>query len=397
MKIRHIVLINICCLVVVFSSSCMGMQPTRLTQEDCLPPLFDFAFPYKEEGVTEIKQDSPSNASITPQVDDKGMPITVNEGDLVVRSDDEVWLIEPLMRYTPSTKEIKEYVILDNAGYPIYPGSLFLDSEETLYIMAVNKTFDGIIFARYNDQTDLFEIIKPASNPLLGSHINPGHNIVEDQDGIFWFVSIDSISGQLNSLYSYLIRFNPINGLTERVLGKEQGYIPSDALVMYSDNSIWLAAQKIEAVKNGEIYRLDHQIIRFDIKTGAIKEFGSPSIERSIVELFIDHQDHLWFDDYGYLELTGDSAGTWYQVIRSPIFITDRSGNYQYVWKRPDPEVETHERFLWFTFSGLARLDLDTNEWCLITRMPVYNIAKDSQDNLWFVSDKQLFKFEFQP
>jgi hypothetical protein len=354
---------------------------------DCLPPLFDFSFPYKDQGFIETTYSMPSISGIALQKDENDRPIKAHEGQLVVKGDDEIWLMEPLRRYTPSTKKVKEYTVVDGDGNLLYPVTLFMDLHNTLYATAHNESFDSLVFVQYNDRTDRFEVIGTENSVLIGRGAGVGRNIVEDQSERFWLVYQDN-----------LIRFDPKTNQAEKILGEEQGYIPWDALVISSDNALFLVAEELSDVGGGEIERLDPQVIRYDIQTGDIQQYDAPPLTDANIELFIDHQERLWLNDFGYLELNHDGSWTWYQIIQSPIFIiSGQSGNYRYTWKRPILEVETHNRYLWFTFSGLARLDLKTNEWCLVTRTSVYTVAKDSQENLWFISDNQLYKYEFQP
>ena len=380
-----------CFLVVTIASACQSLETTLETPEiatgDCLPTLFEFSFPYRDEGITEVTHSMPSIAGIMLQVDENDKPIMAYEGNLVVRGDDEIWLSRPFTRYNPRTKEIKEYTdtILDSYGEPVHPVALFLGSDNLLIVTATNSTHESILFARYDDQNDQFEIISPENDIFMRLSGGGVRNIVEDQDGKLWFVN------QKN-----LIRFDPKTSQAEKVLGEEQGYIPWDAFVVSLNNTLFLAAEKLYVTGDGEVERLDLEVIKYDIQTGDIQQYGAPPLTDANAELFIDHKERLWFNDFGYLEFIDNGSWTWYQIIRSPIFISDRSGNYRYTWARPAPKVETHGRYLWFTFSGLARLDLETYDWCLVSETAVNNIAKDSQDNLWFISDRQLYKYEFE-
>jgi len=376
-----------CLLLPSLLTACQAVNSAGTSPDDCLPPLFKFSFPYREEGITDTAHSLPSIPGITQQVDEEGVPVTVFEGKLVVRGADEIWLVEPLMRYTPSTRVAREYVILGADGLQAYPKLPFLGSDGTLYVQAVNSTFTGILVARYDDQHDKFEVITAESDVFTdnGAGARTVHEIVEDRSGNFWFIYND-----------ILTRFNPMTLEAEHVLGREQGYVPISTLVISPGNSLWTAAEVLGKNGGDDAMDLGIQVIRYDISTGDIQQFGAPpGLQESGWELFLDHRGRLWFNDFGYLELNKDGSGTWYQVIRSPIFISDRSGNYRYVWRIPEPKLETRERHLWFTFSGLARLDLETNQWCLVSRTPVSSVAKDGEENLWFLSDNQLYKYDF--
>ncbi len=371
--------------------SCQPAKKSESNGIDCLPPLFEFSFPYKEPANEEERSPATSVANIIPQTDKKNQPITIYEGNLVVRNDDEIWLLEPLMRYIPSTKEIKEYIVWDNEGDMVYPGSLFLASDNTLYVEVNNSHRNGIAFARYDDKNDSFEIVSPATKMLLGRHVVPeGHTVFEDRDGNFWFVYENT-----------LLFFNPKTQQTEKMLGEEQGYFPMNVLTKASNDVFFVLVETIEERGKDEITYSDTKIIQYNTRTGNTQYIGTPSVSaRYLGKLFVDEKNRLWVSDYGYYKLDNSGSWKWYQVIQSPIFITDQmvGFQYQYQWTIAYPSLNTYNKYLWFTFSGgLARLDINKNEWCLVARMPVFDVAKDSHENLWFVSDKQLYKYEFQP
>ena len=375
-------------LIFGFLVACQSTEKTTINEDNCLPPLFEFSFPYKEPANGNEISPAASVAGIVAQTDKKNQPIDLFEGNLVVRSDDEIWLLEPLTRYTPSTRETKEYNVWDNEGNIVYPRSLFLSSDNTLYAEVNNSTNNGIAFALYDEKNDNFEIVSPATKMLLGGHVVPGgYDIFEDKGGNFWFVYKDTLFFMDHNMQK-----------VEKMLGEEQGYFLFNALTRASEHSFFVITK---TTREGEDGKVEPQIILYNTETGNIQFVGIPPLDGSFFNLHFDDKKRLWVSDFGYFKHDNASEiWEWYEVVKSPIFITDQMEGmpYQYFWVRADPSLTTHNRFLWFTFSGgLARLDITENKWCLVARMPVFDVAKDSQNNIWFVSDKQLYKYEFRP
>jgi hypothetical protein len=82
-----------CILLAGLVAACQSGKSTDVAFDDCLPPLFEFSFSYREQGITEDTHSLSSIAGIIPQVDENDMHVTVHEGNLVVRDDDEIWLM----------------------------------------------------------------------------------------------------------------------------------------------------------------------------------------------------------------------------------------------------------------------------------------------------------------
>ena len=128
------------------------------------------------------------------------------------------------------------------------------------------------------------------------------------------------------------------------------------------------------------------------LESEAIQEL--PIGSANLYHLFVDHTDRLWFHDYGWLE----PDGTWYQIIRSPVFISEGMQDYiRYSWERPDIVIESLDGLLWFRFTmGLVRLDPRTAKWCWFTTYPS-NIVEDQDHTLWMIADGKLYRYQLEP
>lgn len=380
-------------LVVVLSTitACTSNALDRSAEANCTQPLFDLAYPFQATRSFDPTPIPFPNLWEPQLAEEQFFNKFAEIGDIVVRNDDEIWLTSPLMRFTPSKKELTEYSIKNEAEDEFSPFGLFLDKDNTLWALGnkyVSGNFlEGLYLSKYDENKDRFEIITDREGIFMSMR-HPGmyDQMVEDQDGILWILFSQT-----------LISFDPDTRHANKVLGIEQGYrISWHSIQVSSDGSIWLVTS-LPNVENENSARFNNFVLRYDPKTGETREYGNPN-NGAIFELFIDHLDRLWVHDLGWLDASEEENASWNLIIRSPVFITDYSVNrLQYGWAQSTPRLETLDQFIWFTyFNGLVRLDLDTNQWCLLTTLPVLSIAEDSQHNIWVASQGQIYKYAQQ-
>ena len=138
---------------------------------------------------------------------------------------------------------------------------------------------------------------------------------------------------------------------------------------------------------------------RYDPRTDELKNYGMPP-DVSYTDIFLnfDRTGRLWLDEMAWLEISTSGQGTWYDVFRSPVFLTDRTGSERhYMWASAFQTYESSNGLFWFASgAGLVRLDPANGEWCLTTtlRSP---LAEDDQGNLWLAGDGQIYKYRLQP
>jgi hypothetical protein len=110
--------------------------------------------------------------------------------------------------------------------------------------------------------------------------------------------------------------------------------------------------------------------------------------------LLVDHLGRLWISSLGWR----DTDNTWYQIHRSPIFITNiRWSGLEYRWKPPENLIESSDGRLWFRSpdNGLSWLDPDKGEWCWFTTYQS-TIVEDQEENLWMIVDSKLYKLDLE-
>ncbi|MBW8012449.1 MAG: hypothetical protein FVQ83_14635 [Chloroflexi bacterium] len=146
------------------------------------------------------------------------------------------------------------------------------------------------------------------------------------------------------------------------------------------------------------VYPYTHSIFMYDPQTGDNYESGTGKFEFGAVTLFFDHSNKLWLNAAGWIDLQIDTGYRFFRILPSPIFITTSyvlGGSYY--WPNAFPRLESMDRFLWFDSpAGVAVLDLESYEWCLMTRFSS-PIAEDSDHNIWIVGEGQIYKYRQEP
>ncbi|MBW8009888.1 MAG: hypothetical protein FVQ83_01425 [Chloroflexi bacterium] len=284
-------------------AACNPSSYEPLVDNNCSPPLFELAYPH---GATPSYEPTPIplpegwDAQLSEENEDRSKLTYV--GSIVVRNDDEIWMTRGLIRFTPSTGEIKEYTIMNQFGDEFVPYSLFVAKDNTLWALGhhyvAGNVLDGLYLSRFDDEKDSFEIIIDRDGIFFAmSQGGTSYDrILEDQEGNLWF------------LYSgHLIRFDPIQRIASIELGSEQGYeLAYHSLAIAEDGAIWVAGRWLEDLSNENIREVLMRVIRFDPLTGDVREYGSPPGEnktRAGIFLF-DHHGRLWLNDVSFLEVS---------------------------------------------------------------------------------------------
>ena len=371
--------------------------PATASQEaiECIEPAFQLAYPFDTTPVPGQQKDI-QMIGWEPQLpDDLDYQVGLHSpSDLVVRNDDELWINSPLMRYTPSTGKIKVYT--ETEGVLGRPHTLFVSSDDTLWalVRGANQIEQWLI--RYDDETDNFVTVNDVNGLFidgLENQMGMSGAIKEDAAGIFWLLFDDS-----------LVRFDPSTLSSEIVVSEEQGFDVIQrprSLEIASDGTIWFFARDLADPNIGQ-RDYNPAIVRYDPDTNEIRSYRHHKFREDIgnFDLLFDHLGSLWIGDYGWYEFDEQGTASWYQIIRSPIFVSENPAMYsQYRWERPLLELETLDRYIWFAGASIVRLDLETEEWCQLTNTWnwFFSIAEDSQHNLWTVGNRQIYKFSQLP
>lgn len=381
----------------------------RATTAGCIPPSVSIAYPFQTFRTPVDGNGSPDVLpphAWQPQLSRQQMQeIRFYSVTSIVVYQSDIWFTtgDLLARYRPSTHELRTYVVEVDQEGEFVPWNLFVahnDNGATLWGSGGSNAFGqpqpgkftGIL-SRYDAENDRFE-------PIL----------IEDRDGVlaeprYVHITEDSQGALWLLMNERLFRFNPETNQVQRVLGPgafwptRDEYKPTEPpellihnLVSASDGTLWLAV-RAEAWISSQLV-----IVRYDPHTEELEYHGPPPAigDTYSVRLFVDSQNRLWASDYGWREFTEAEEWEWYQVVRSPVFITDRmegSPFFQYAWVRPSQVYESSNGLFWFSSTaGLVRLDPRSREWCLITTL-TQPVVEDDQQNLWLAGAGQLYKY----
>jgi len=234
------------------------------------------------------------------------------------------------------------------------------------------------IFSKYDEKTNQFE---PENNIMLMSRKTDSDwdKVLLDENGVFW------IFAQKDGIYSY----DPASQSVNRHVDLPGNDMSIKSVALAQDGSIFFSDDFV-------------LVFRFSPKTGKmIRIGGTPLPFDNATSLYfhnivIDHKGRLWLGDIGWAE--PDTYRTWYELIPSPVFITDKvEGLPIHKWEKPWLILESLNGLLWYKSSnGMVWLDPEQEKWCWFTTEQS-NIVEDQQKNLWMIADEKLYKYSENP
>jgi hypothetical protein len=242
--------------------------------------------------------------------------------------------------------------------------------------------------AKYNEETEKFEFVNEAGDIPAG-RTNPDEVyqrpfwsiVLQDSYGAFWILA------QKDAIY----KFDPITYQSERYIDMPT-VVVMQAVISPNDEIYYLLGGTdsfyIRSINDWEIFRLDTK----NKKTERIG-VGLEPWPDSFTHMLVDHKGELWLDGLGFRK----PDGKWYQIQRSPVFITNTSlDSIDYRWKKPVILLESSDGRLWFDSpNGTTWLDLRKGKWCWFTTYRS-EIVEDSDHNLWMVADNKLYKLSLE-
>lgn len=240
-------------------------------------------------------------------------------------------------------------------------------------------TTNVVILGKYDETT---ETIKPVRNLIeVRSRDDTERPIVllDNKKSIFWFLV------PYGFIYSYdpspdvLTRHISISDLDLRDAAITQNgdiYILNDDRSLEQTNVLFLYSPQTKTIEP-VFWQLEPQ-----------PYYG--------FNLLADHADRLWFGSFGWME----SEGIWYQLLRSPLFVTtnlDLGGPRTFRWLPPRIMLESPNNVFWFSGpNGLFSLDFNKGEWCWVSTFRS-NIVQDSDGNLWIIGDGKVYRHPLLP
>jgi hypothetical protein len=374
---------------------------SEIEEESCIPPVAKIAYPVipaspgGDKGLTIGPLGGWRVESSLPE------PLELDHASQILIMGASIWIlpsdVTKIFQYDMNTQEWKIYTTINN--YFAVPATLFITKDGTLWgIDTRTEDFASrdqfSLLSKYNEITDRFEFVKDTDSVL--ENVSPTSYppyVAEDQNGLLWFFGSLPRDTDVN-LYS----FDPTSRKARINLTLSQpDWFPEPSLAIAKDGAIWFA--------NGGPKK---QLVTYWPDTHQLKLYsGLPNLNEigGAGYLFFDRTGRLWLSNKGWLDFTNPNEPTWYEIIPSPVFLTDHGwfpalGDglpSRYGWVAPYEISQTSNGWLWFTTStGTIRLDLEKEEWCLFTT-GISPVAEDENGNLWIVVFGKLYKYRLNP
>lgn len=310
-----------------------------------------------------------------------GIRIQNNHQEIWLRADQKEGSLRRFLIYNPSSK--KWDTVSAEIGNRIQIEKLFFTEDGAVYgipdLNRQDETNEFSVLSKHNEETKTFEFVKPLQKiPATSKDKYRTTQVIFDaQRELFWFLVPD------DAIYSFCPETQEVEKHLD--IPGEETYDVVKAGISTSGNIYMLSHR-------GFVYtNIDGiQLTKFDPNTGSIEQFSIPLNPWPVVDdLFVDRSERVWFGAVGWLE----PDGTWYQMVPSPIFITNiRFSGLENRWKFPTIELESKDGRLWMKFvNGLVWLDPEKKNWCWFTTKES-NIFEDIDGDLWMVADNSLYK-----
>lgn len=386
-----ICLILICAILLV---SC-GDAYMANKEDECLQPVEKLAYPSGAPASPDEKLSEKSplgNWQFQAALPERSKVESVSQ---IIAKSNEIWVMpldgEKIFRYSIDVSEWKEYNTISNL--PVVPRILLLTSDETLWgggtIAEDANSQEGIsLLSRYNEATDQFEFVRDVDGLFDDVLIAPPPmKFPEDEMGRFWFFG-SLPGGDEIILYS----FNPSTRKAEMHLSLPAGLIYTDPVITKND-VIWF-------YQGGS----ERKLLKYFIATNRLEQYnGSPNFNEigHVSLLFVDNNGNLWFENKGWLDFTDPEEQVWYEMMPSPVFLTDKGWFFsnpeslptRYGWSVPTDISQSSNGWFWFsTLHGTIRLDPVAEEWCLFTNGNSPVVEGDNGD-LWLVVFGKLYRY----
>jgi hypothetical protein len=354
----------------------------------CIPPSTNFAFKASSDGIGHY----PEENILPPFPWTKEAEIPYGNNLLAVRTVDnnvkELWIGPlPSQLDSPTHRELIVYrtdswesrnVSLENGLDNFQPIlDLYVSSKGQVWAFnnaGQRKSMVPTVLSKYDEASSGFravaEVKEIPNGTLVNNQLRYGNQVLLDKNDTFWILVP----------FDFVYSFQPDSGEVRRYASLE-GIRPYDA-ALAPDGTIYILD------KAGA----DDQLFRFDPDKDELERI-SYSLEPwpPIQSLLVDHSGRLWAGGLGWM----NTDGSWYQIIRSPLFITtklDLEGGPVYRWQQPQILLESSDQILWFVAqNGMFSLDSQKGEWCWFSTF-WSNIVEDSDHNLWTLADGKIYR-----
>ena len=304
---------------------------------------------------------------------------------------DEIWIIRDLWSTVDmlSSKVMTQILVYqsETRTWSEIPAEI-IDSKAVVF--AIHMGSDGRIWAEgaiehpiiFGDRS--LAVFNPGKKrfDLVEDLNNTDHAVfVLDPQGFFWIIK------DLDGIYS----FDPITR------EYKQHLVVPDLITNGSSGKVALAPDGtlyISSINSGSPEPTT-SLLHYNPATGELAhiDIQIESLVR-LYDLFLDNSGRLWLDDIGWLE----SDGTWYQVVRSPVFISERvEGSSQFTWPTARVIYESSDGRIWFDSpNGEAWLDPRAEKWCWFTTEGG-NVIEDHNRVLWTTANGLLYRLPITP
>ena len=381
------------------------------TKSSCIAPIVDFAYPVNgfSESIQQndvLPPDPWNEITDIPEIisretgtyQEYKIQFSRNGNDGI-----EIWMINLRDNGGGQERSVLVYnekrnnwtnIKSEIGGAPVIALDLYLGSDNSIWINAyqtinyykvdllTNNEYSKRIIGKFNEESKEFDMVEFGFDIPAG-----GLNFHND---MFWILQIDRSFYSIDPVHKVIAAYKtpPFRekDIEEMFILPEKYVYRDNSLVFMTDGTIYFLNETSRDFTTPFYIELFHFIPDDNmIRTTPYIRLnnGGP-----FFHLFVDKDENLWVSDQGWMDIEMN----WYEIVRSPVFITTREIGMSILWERPEIVLQSSDGKMWYeSINGMVTLDPKTGEWCWFTTYRS-NIVEDNGHHLWMVADNKLFK-----
>ncbi len=394
---RISILIN-CVFACLLCSCAVSPAPSPGADEPveyCIPPLVGSSYPvefdYESEQEIVLPKAPWRFVSDIPE-ESEGLEVIDKDHKIFVPEEEEdLWVISRLFAkdlpkawlelwvYSPSEDswQNKPLAMDSFTASGLYYLNLVQSKDGEIYAFQTDTPyyFDPNHIAVYDKEAEVFQEI------MFDESLPDGEIIYDLDQNLFWSISRDG----------EIYRIDPDKKTVQEYFRSENAPPLSFINKKVERGSIYATITQEGSVFKNLYYRT--LIYKFDISERKEEIIYNPIKDDDYFNsIFFDRAGNLWLDDHSMMT----AGGEWYQITRSPIFITDRikEMNDQYIWLNPEIVLESSNGYLWFrSTNGISWFDPSGGKWCWVTNEYALNPVEGNHKDVWMGIQGKLYLY----
>ena len=261
---------------------------------------------------------------------------------------------------------------------------------------------ENLIFSKYNEKLNLFEIIQPSlftQNQLFDKklhYVAYPKFVKQNGDNEFLFI-VEKVKDFSKRFEEYALISYDFNNDEYSLLANLDSLYPFD-FVITEDKDLYFLMSTEERRQFSYIYQYQQSLYKFSENDFQLIE-KLPQEWITISNISSIDSNILWFDSIGFYDFSTNSWNQYYENIEE---IKDRISGYYYGLSSPIAKLifKSSDGTLWFRVenisfynSGLGWYEPNSNKGCWITNYPG-DVIEGADNNIYVILENRLYNYK---